>query len=114
MPIMPHLLSASTSLTPACIVVLAVSLVWKPLQLAVAPIVGLAGIALPFDFAFACLLGFFDDVVLRGIVILLFLCAAGMLLSILGSMPLRPTSTAAVETQIGADKPQPSVTGAGQ
>lgn len=114
MPIMPHLLSASTSLTPACIAVLAVSLIWKPLQMAVAPIVGLAGIALPFDFAFACLLGFIDDAVLRGIIVLLFLSAAGMLIAMLGAMPRRLNSTVALEAQMNADKHQHAAAGADQ
>jgi len=113
MPIVPHLLSASTSLTPACIAVLAASLVWKPLQIAVAPIVGLAGLAVPFDFAFACLLGLFDDAVLRAIVVLLFLSAAAMLFAILGSLPPRQVHPGTLKN-LPSTKIQPPVTGAGQ
>lgn len=84
-PFVPIALSASASITPACIALLVTSLFWKPLQLVIAPVLLLAGVALPFDIAFACVLGLFDDFVLRGIIGILFVSTAALLAGVMRS-----------------------------
>jgi hypothetical protein len=82
-PFVPIALSASASITPAFITLLVASLCWKPLQRVIAPVLLLAGVAIPFDIAFACVLGIFDDVVLRGIIGVLFVSTAALLAGVM-------------------------------
>lgn len=84
-PFVPIALAVNASLTPACISMAVISLFWKPLQRVIAPVLFFAGAAVPFDVAFACLLGVFDETVLKLVVGLLFVGASTLLAWIIGS-----------------------------
>ncbi len=84
-PFIPIALAVNASLTPACIALALISLAWKPLQRVIAPVLFFAGAAVPFDVAFACLLGLFDETILKLVVGLLFVGASTLLAWIIGS-----------------------------
>ncbi|MGF7110634.1 hypothetical protein [Pseudomonas laurylsulfatiphila] len=84
-PFVPIALAMNASLTPACISLAVISLFWKPLQRVIAPVLFFAGVALPFDVAFACLLEMIDETALKLIVGVLFVVASTLLAWLIGS-----------------------------
>lgn len=110
-PFVPIALSASASITPAFIALLVASLFWKPLQRVIAPVLLLAGVALPFDIAFACVLGLFDDVVLRGIIGILFVSTAALLAGVMRSKSGLVKSFAAHKAHAAQAQPSKQTSG---
>ncbi|MDF9779143.1 hypothetical protein [Pseudomonas baetica] len=111
-PFVPIALAVNASLTPACIALAVISLFWKPLQRVIAPVLFFAGAAVPFDVAFACLLGMFDETVLQLVVGLLFVGASTLLAWIIGSE--RNRGTALLLSSGSTERPTPSTSGVTQ
>lgn len=65
--------------SPVCVVLLLVSRVFPSARILLAPLLLIAGLAVPMDFALACLLGWLSEPMLRGAIGLIFLFAAGLI-----------------------------------
>lgn len=79
---LPHaaqIIAWSGLFSPVCIILLLVSRVFTSARILLAPLLLIAGLAVPMDFAFACLLGWLNEPMLRGAIGLIFLLAAGLI-----------------------------------
>lgn len=60
-PIGPKAISYAGAVSPACIIALVMACTVRSMSWLLAPIVLIGGLAVPLDFAFACLLGFLSE-----------------------------------------------------